>query len=312
MTDPGSLGVSSSLRTILAATDFSETAAAALDWAAEVARPHGARIELVHALTLPAPPTDLIPPGPGFEEEVERGARERLEATAAELRQHGLEVAACLQSGLPSQTILERAEETAADLIVLGTRGLTGLRHLLLGSTSQRVIQRAHCPVLTVHPEDRDRHRPLATVLLPTDFSADARRAARAALGLLGGQTPGGPSVRLVLLHAFNLPIEYTAYGPIPTSLHYLRDTGAEAEARLAEEAERLRAEGFEVETIAREGDPAEVIAEEARRCQADLLALGTHGRSGLAHLLLGSTAERVVQHAPCPVLTLRRGESPT
>lgn len=311
MTDPGSLGVSSSsLRTILAATDFSETAAAALDWAAEVARPHGARIELVHALTLPAPPTDLIPPGPGFEEEVERGARERLEVAAAELRARGLEVTARLQSGLPSQTILGIAEEAAADLIVLGTRGHTGLRHLLLGSTSQRVIQRAHCPVLTVHPEDRGRHRPLATVLLPTDFSEDAGRAARAALGLLGplgGGTPGGPAVRLVLLHAFNLPIEYTAYGPIPTSLHFLRDTGAEAETRLAEQAERLRAEGFEVETVAREGDPAEVIAEEARRCQVDLLALGTHGRSGLAHLLLGSTAERVVQHAPCPVLTLRR-----
>ncbi|HYH44152.1 MAG TPA: universal stress protein [Thermoanaerobaculia bacterium] len=319
MTDPD-LGVSSSsLRTIVAATDFSETAAAALDWAAEVAKPHGARIELVHALTLPAPPTDLIPSGPGFEEEVERGARERLKVAAAELRQRGIAVAPRLQPGLPSQTILDVAEETAADLIVLGTRGLTGLRHLLLGSTSQRVIQRAHCPVLTVHPEDRGRHRPLATVLLPTDFSEDARRAARAAVSLLGSPgsnasqaAPGSPSIRLVLLHAFNLPIEYTAYGPIPTSLHYLRDTGAEAETRLAEEAERLRAEGFEVETVAREGDPAEVIAEEARRCQADLLALGTHGRSGLAHLLLGSTAERVVQHAPCPVLTLRRGEPAT
>ncbi len=304
---PRGAAAASPLSTIVAATDFSETAAAALDWAAEVARPHGARVELVHALTLPAPPTDLIPPGPGFEEEVERGARERLEVAAAELRERGLEVAARLQSGLPSQTLLDLAEESAADLIVLGTRGLTGLRHLLLGSTSQRVIQRARCPVLTVHPEDRGRHRPLATVLLPTDFSEDARRAGRAALRLLA---PLGPPARLVLLHVFNLPIEYTAYGPIPTSLHYLRDTGAEAESRLAEEAERLRAEGLQVETVAREGDPAEVIADEARHCAADLLALGTHGRSGLAHLLLGSTAERVVQHAPCPVLTLRRGEA--
>lgn len=305
MTDPG--GLSGTLRTLVAATDFSETAAAALEWAAEVARPHGARIELVHALTLPAPPTDLIPPGPAFEEEVERGARERLEQAAAELRSRGLEVTAHLLSGLPSQMILELAEERAADLVVLGTRGLTGLRHLLLGSTSQRVIQRCHRPVLTVHPEDQGRHRPLETVLLPTDFSDDARRAAGAALRLLAPLVAAGQPVRLLLLHVFNLPIEYTAYGPIPTSLHYLRDTGAEAETRLEEEAARLRSEGLTVETLAREGDPAEVIADEARRCGADLLALGTHGRSGLAYLLLGSTAERVVQHAPCPVLTLRR-----
>jgi nucleotide-binding universal stress UspA family protein len=312
MTDPG-FGASTrtpTLRTLVAATDFSETASAALDWAAEIARPHGVRIELVHALTLPAPPTDLIPPGPAFEEEVERGARERLEQAAEELRTRGLNVTAHLRSGLPSQVILELAEELTADLVVLGTRGLTGLRHLLLGSTSQRVIQRSHRPVLTVHPEDRGRHRPLGTVLLPTDFSEDARRAARAALRLLVPLAASGQPARLVLLHVYNLPIEYTAYGPIPTSLHYLRDTGAEAETRLEEEAERLRNEGLVVETLAREGDPAEVIVDEARRSGADLLALGTHGRSGIAYLLLGSTAERVVQHAPCPVLTLRRHEA--
>jgi nucleotide-binding universal stress UspA family protein len=303
MSEAGTLGAPA-LRTVVVATDFSTTAAAALDWAAEIARPHGARIELVHALTLPAPPTDLLPPGVEFQEEVERGARERLERTAQELRSAGLEVGSHLATGLPSQVILDRAEELEADLVVLGTRGLTGLKHLLLGSTSQRVVQRSPVPVLTVHPEDAGRHRPLATVLLPTDFSEDAGRAARAALRLLG---PGGATARVVLLHVFNLPIEYTAYGPIPTSLHYLRDTGAEAEQQLEQVAEALRREGLQVETVAREGDPAEVIADEARERGVDLIALGTHGRSGLAHLLLGSVAERVIQHSSCPVVTLRR-----
>jgi nucleotide-binding universal stress UspA family protein len=306
MSEAGGFGAPA-LRTVVAATDFSETAGAALDWAAEVARAHGARIELVHALTLPAPPSDLVTPATDFQEEVERGARERLERAAQELRAGGVEVGSHLATGLPSQVILAHAEQLAADLLVLGTRGLTGLRHLLLGSTSQRVVQRSSVPVLTVHPEDAGRHRPLSTVLLPTDFSEDAGRAARAALRLLGTGGAIGGGARVVLLHVFNLPIEYTAYGPIPTSFHYLRDTGAEAEVRLEQEAEALRREGLLVETAVREGDPAELIVREARERGADLVAMGTHGRSGLAYLLLGSTAERVIQHASCPVMTLRR-----
>ena len=67
-----------------------------------------------------------------------------------------------------------------------------------------------------------------------------------------------------------------------------------------------LRAKGLEVETLAREGYPATVIEEEAERQQADLIVIGTRGLSGLKHLLLGSIAERVVQRAPCPVLTVK------
>ena len=70
--------------------------------------------------------------------------------------------------------------------------------------------------------------------------------------------------------------------------------------------AEELRQQGFEVATLAREGFPPEVILGEAEAAGADLIAMGTHGRTGLAHLVLGSTAERVVQRANCPVLTVR------
>ncbi|MES1211817.1 MAG: universal stress protein, partial [Acidobacteriota bacterium] len=86
---------------------------------------------------------------------------------------------------------------------------------------------------------------------------------------------------------------------------------GLEAERRLQEKAEALEREGLTVDWVAREGDPAAVIAHEAEARNADLIAIGTHGRSGLMHLLLGSTAERVVQHAPCPVMTVRRPTSP-
>jgi nucleotide-binding universal stress UspA family protein len=297
---------SATLPRILVGTDFSLTASVAVDWAVELARQQGARVELVHSVTVPPSvpeyvASSAIAAGPAFDAEVRRAAFDRLEKEAAALRDRGIEVDTWMALGTPSQVICDRASEISARAIVVGTRGLTGLRHLLLGSTTERVVQKAPCPVLSVHPEDRG--RTLRTILIPTDFSEDAERAIHTARQLLA---PLAPEARLILLHAFNLPIEYTAYGPIPTSVHYLQDTGLDAERRLQEMTDRLAVEGIAVDWAAREGDPSVVIVEEAESRGADLIAMGTHGRSGLRHLLLGSTAERVVQHARCPVMTVR------
>lgn len=290
---------------ILVATDFSETAAVALDWGAELAAQQGARLELVHALTLPPSVAEYVPQaGPDLTFELQKAARLKLEETAASVRDRLPELDTLLVQGTPSRVILDRAEEVGAEVIVLGTRGLSGLRHLLLGSTAERVVQRAHCPVLCVHPEDKGRHRPIRSILVPTDFSDDADLAIAKAHEILAPLESGAA---LTLVHAFSLPIEYTAYGPIPVSVHYLRDAGLDAERRLFELEERLKAEGVEVETVAREGDPLTVILEEAKSRKVDLIAMGTRGLTGIRHLLLGSTAERVVLHAPCPVLTVRR-----
>jgi nucleotide-binding universal stress UspA family protein len=281
---------------ILAATDF-----------AELARLQHARLELIHAVTLPPAFSGFVAPGPLFDEEVRAAAQARLGETAGRVRQThpgNTEVSTHLMIGTPSQVILHRAGELKAAAIVMGTRGLTGLRHLLLGSTTERVMHRAPCPVLSVHPGDRGQHRPIRSILVPTDFSHDAEVAIEAANRLLA---PLEQDARLVLLHAFNLPIEYTAYGPIPTSIDYLKDRGLDSERLLEEMRERLLREGLIVETVAREGDPAEVIAAEAEARGVDLIAMGTHGGSAFKHLLIGSTAERVLQHANCPVMTVRR-----
>lgn len=288
---------------ILFATDFSEASTAAGKWAAFLAAQRGAPLEAVHVLS-PLPVTqDLAPPGLAFQEDLLQAARRRLDADVEELRLHGVAVTAFLGSGPPSQGIVDRAEEASAAAVVLGASGSSGMRHLFLGTTTERVVQHASCPVLVVHPDDGG-PRPVRTLLLTTDFSADARLELDAALSLFGGVE------RVLLVHAFNLPIEFTAYGPIPTSVHFLEDAGLEAERRLAELAGELERPGITLETVAAEGYPPDVIRDVARDRGADVVALATHGRSGLRHLLFGSVAERVVQHAPCPVLTVRRPES--
>lgn len=288
---------------LLVATDFSHTSQAGLDWATELARQHGARIELVHALLVPNPATDFVPSPPDYTEALQEAATARLNELANRVQTGDVEVVPQLRLGVPSQVILQAALDLEVDLIVMGTRGLTGLRHLFLGSTAARVVQHAQCPVLSVHPGDLDQHRQVRTILIPTDFSRDAEIGSRAALDLLGEERQ---DAKIVLLHVYHLPFEYTAYGTIPTSIDYFKDVEEAAAARLSELAEPLRDSGLTVETIAKEGYPPEVIVDEAAAAGADLIAMGTHGRTGLAHLVLGSTAERVVQHAGCPVLTVR------
>jgi nucleotide-binding universal stress UspA family protein len=293
----------SKLTRIVATTDFSDTADVALEWAMALASQHGASLCLVHALTLPAPLPDYVPSGTDFGQEMHQIALRKLEETAARVRAAGIAVDLEVPIGVPSQSIVRIAEEENAELLVLGTRGLTGITHLLLGSTAERVVQRAPCPVLTVHPDDHGYGTPVRSILVPTDFSPHAEEAARVARACL---CAAGAPARLVLLHAYHLPIEYTAYGPIPTSVNFMADVGADAQEQLDLAAKELRAEGLEVEAVTREGYAPEIIVDEAAARGVDVIALGTHGRTGLAHLLLGSTAERVVQHAKCPVMTVR------
>jgi nucleotide-binding universal stress UspA family protein len=292
------------LETILVATDFSPTADVGLSWALGLGRLHGARIHLVHGLLLPSQMTDFIPSPPDSGIEIRQAALARLDETANRVRESGIEATSNLLLGVPSQNIIESAQEEKADLIIIGTRGLSGVEHLLLGSTAERVVQRAHCPVLAVHPEDAVDQPEVRSILVPTDFSKDAERATHAALALLREQPT---DTKLTLLHVYHLPFEYTAYGTVPTSWDYFKDVEGAATDRIAEIARPLEEEGLKVETRTAEGYPPEVIVRVAEEIGCDMIAMGTHGRTGLAHLLLGSTAERVVQHAGCPVLTVRR-----
>jgi nucleotide-binding universal stress UspA family protein len=292
--------------TLVVATDFSPTAEAAVQWGAALARARAGKVVLVHALDLHGPLTDFLPSPPTLDEQLQGAAVAKLEAIAASLREEGVEVETQLVNGVASQAVVRAAIELAPDLLVQGSRGLTpGLAHLLLGSTAQRIVQHCSSPVLTVHPGDREEHAAVRHILVPTDFSHDAEGAAKTARTLLGD----GEGARITLLHAYHLPVEYTAYGTIPTALPFHADVAAVAEEKLAEAAQALSGQGIVVETRAREGYPPEVIVETAQELDADLIAMGTHGRTGLRHLLLGSNAERVIEHAPCPVLTVRQLE---
>jgi nucleotide-binding universal stress UspA family protein len=139
-------------------------------------------------------------------------------------------------------------------------------------------------------------------VLVPLDFSEHARKALGYALALARqfGAT-------LVLMHVIE-PMVYPAdfgYTPLPDNA-LEQDFEREARTRLAAIAAEQAAAGFQVEHLVRIGKPYHEIALAATERRADLVVLTTHGYTGLTHVLLGSTAERVLRHAPCPVLVVR------
>jgi nucleotide-binding universal stress UspA family protein len=296
------------LRCIAAATDFSEPARVALDRAVEIARTHEARLVLVHALTVEpqaAGGPQLFTLPPDFEERVRDASLRKLEELIERVRKQGVDARAELEPGPAAETIVATAEQHGAELIVCGTRGLTGFRHLLLGSTAEEVVRTASCPVLTIHPHDvRSLEKP-GSVLLPTDFSEDAAQAAALARRLFHGTG----RMRAVLLHVYHLPVPLTPLaGAYPVGSVLVSDACDVSREALQPIADELRDAGFEVETLAREGNPPTTITELASQLRVDLIVMGTRGLSGVKHVLLGSTAERVVQHAACPVLTAARG----
>jgi nucleotide-binding universal stress UspA family protein len=146
------------IRRILVPLDFSEHAEPVTEWAAHLALEHGSAITLLHAYHLPVEFQQLegayLPAE--FWTQVKEEAEQSLARYAEELRRTGAQVEASVREGYPATVILEEAARLPADLIVIGTHGLSGLKHLLLGSIAERVVQKAACPVLTVKlPPDR-------------------------------------------------------------------------------------------------------------------------------------------------------------
>ncbi|MGH7336772.1 MAG: universal stress protein [Myxococcota bacterium] len=139
-------------------------------------------------------------------------------------------------------------------------------------------------------------------ILVPLDFSENTPALLEWAAHLAEEH-----SSKVILLHAYHLPVEFQQLEGAYLPPDFWASVRSEAEQQLGEHAETLRARGLAVETAVCEGYAATVIVEEAARLDADLIVIGTHGLSGLKHLLLGSIAERVVQKAPCPVLTVKK-----
>ena len=267
------------LNRVVVATDGSDYSAGAIRTGVALARSRSARlIGLSVALYNPEYST-LVP---NLLEEAEKRARVALKTFTDEAGS-GAETTT-REAVDPSQGIVEGARENSADIIVMGRRGKRGLARMMVGDATAKVIGHASCPVLVA---PRSAHLWEKRILLATDGSPYSEAAAGAA-GHLAKQA--------------GLPVTVVS---VTTSSHSAARR-SEAEQVVAAKVERLKSMGLEAEGKVVEGRPDEAIVKIAEDVGADLIVLGSHGRSGLKKIMLGSVVERVIGQAGCPVLVVK------
>lgn len=298
-------------QTVLCATDFSPSARAAMETAVELAAVAKARLHLAYIY---APAATYIPDGlvgasPTVVAQMERDVEVELGRwkAAATLQAGGrVEVVARAELGLPFGSIVDLAEKLPAQLIVMGTRGRTGLAHVLLGSVAERVVRFAPCPVLTVRGTDAARVP--GRILVASDLSPSSRPALQTALGLATLT-----SAELDVLHVREGELHNRALfsaEPLGDRELLARIAGREVEDAARALGDQLATldEGPSrrvAATLVKTGIASDVILSTAAELEADLIVVGTHGRRGFSHALLGSVAERVARAASVPVLTV-------
>ncbi|HUP20982.1 MAG TPA: universal stress protein [Gemmatimonadota bacterium] len=292
------------IREVLWPTDLSECAEAALAHAVAWTRRHGARLHALHVAVFDArnpsdPAHHLKDPDTmwadmqGF---VDREVREALaRAGALDLDVRSTSV----RGDGAAEAILEHAAE--ADLVVMGTHGRRGFRSLLIGSVTEQVIRESERPVLVVRQrQPAEPAVPPSRILVPIDFSGAAAPAVRIAREI--AERSRGSLLVLHVIEDVIVPDFYFPAAPMWLDYPELRET---AEARLRDTFTSAGGPTVPVEYRVMPGRAVLDIPRFAGEWGADLIVLPTHGLGGVERLLLGSTADKVLRRASCPVLVL-------
>lgn len=278
---------------ILVATDFSTRADRAIGRAAILARQSGARLVLAHVVD-----DDQPDPLVAAERQAAETALNEMIAVRPELR--GLACEAEVVLGDPFDGIVRAVRQTAAGLIVIGSHRRQILRDIFVGTTAERVIRSSETPVLMVNAEPVG---PYGEALAAMDLSDCSGRALASAksLGLF-------ERVRLTVLHAVDTPAKSAmihANVDRQEVDRHLTDVMQRARRDLVAFLASLGLAGLDAAILIREGAAAGAIAQAVEDVRPDLVIIGTHGRSGLGRLLLGSVAAEVLARLRCDVLAV-------
>jgi nucleotide-binding universal stress UspA family protein len=298
------------IRNILVPIDFSEMSIQAIAPAKRLGQRFDANIHLVHIYEFYHPSRYMAPTPPlkpfalvGFEQYSTGQLDQRLRALA---KKHGLpsDGTCHVESGGSAfHGICALARDLPADLIVTSTHGHTSLKHVFLGSTAERVVQHSPCPVFVARQRGPRSKNGLAStinnILVPVDFSACSVEGLHYAIAFAARV-----GAKIILFHAVHLA-PYTS-GGFAYDLSALEEAARkDAEHQMREFIRMAKLGRVKFETAITIGPPVPEICAFAQNNDVDLIITCTHGRTGLEHILIGSTAERVVRHAYCSVLVV-------
>ena len=288
---------------ILAAVDFSEGGKKALKAAVRLATDGNAHLHVSYVQVLHDDP--FMPVAAGAHQTRIREALDAL-IDASEARTHVASVhAAVLRDVSAAPGLVRYAVDKDIDLIGLGTHGRRGLRRLMLGSVAEELVRTAPCPVLTVHNDDQPvaiMPGPTAEILVPVDFSSKSLAAVP-----LARELASMTGARVRMLHVVEEVVHPAFYNAGAFSIYDIQPD-VEQHAREHLEAAYAKQYGPAVPVVfdVIRGHAAAEIVAAAEASKSGMIVMATHGLGGMAHVFLGSVAERVVRTAKCPVLTVR------
>jgi nucleotide-binding universal stress UspA family protein len=279
----------------LVATDFGTAADNALETAAWVSQQFGAEVLLLHVM-----PGD-VESSPEERSRVQRKVAELLDAAAEKLRARGVErIETVLCQGTPFDQIDRQANERDVNVIVVGAGETTPEGQFYLGTTAGRLRRRSVKPVWIVKPGGAAK---VAKILCPVDLSAVSRRALKNAIHLA--------RVFAAELHVLTVIHSLSTYYDEPPAAERTppdsQDLAVKARARELDRFLRdLDLHDVHVQKRITRGKPYWEIVRTAREIEADLLVMGSVGRTGVSRILIGGVARKVAQQMPCSIMTVR------
>jgi nucleotide-binding universal stress UspA family protein len=303
------------LRNILVPIDFSPMSISAIDYAKRIASRFEATVHLVHVhefiypigfKTMPIGIADTVPDWSiTFARQIEAQLLQDVRAQAA---LSDLSPDRCyVRRGAPVfDEICRCADDIGADLIVTPTHGRTGLKHVFLGSTAERLVQHSPCPVLVTRGSaagstDTGSKRGIDRILVPVDFSS-------CSLGALqyGIQLAQKTGARITILHVIDFGFALTADGCAMYDLsRYQELARKQGERTMRRFLEKMTFGGVKFDSVIVAGLFLETLNQQIMTRDIDLVVTATHGRTGLKHIVIGSTAEIIVRRTTCPVLVV-------
>ena len=294
-----------SYRNILVAIDYSTYARAALKQAVWLARSCNAKLTLIHAAPDETrwihanPVLDVLHDRVRDEFEVRENSGNRMRQMIADESAGDLDVNFTTQIGEPFVEIIHAVQKEGYDLVLAGTRGLANWEQFFVGSTAKRLIRKCPASVWIVHAENAG---PPKVVLAATDFSEVSRKAVLE--GLWIADRTGADFHLLHVIDSGDVPPDVISRIPHGSSLE--QEIQEESQRRLDKFVESWETTHIRIQSHLIFGTPWKEIQRLAQQLSVDLIAIGTVGRSGIKGLLLGNTAEKVLDHCDCSLFTVK------
>ena len=274
------------MKKILVPFDFSETATNAFRFAIDIANQGDGEVMLLHIVELPVMYDTMLMPSLSFEEvylkDMKENAEKEFKKLKAKWANDGPKVTWHVGYDATAATINTTAKEKKADLIVMGTKGATGFKEVIVGSNTERIVRTSSIPVIAIKKNFKGS---IKSIVFPNALSEDVEELAKNVKALQD-------------FYKAKLHIVY-----INTPAMFMRDL--ETRQMLNGFAKRYMFKDFTI-NIYNDMDHESGLTNFTKEIKADMVAMGTHGRKGLAHLMSGSVAEDVVNHIECPIWTFK------